>query len=78
MAGKSHRDSAAWQKAMQLTVAIYAATRRFPKEEQFGLTNQLRRASVSSASNIAEGRGRTTRGSSLSFSEWLVDLRWKS
>ena len=61
------RDSIAWQKAMELSVAIYAATRAFPKEEIFGLTNQMRRAAVSVPSNIAEGKGRLTTGEFLHF-----------
>ena len=51
-------DLIVWQKAIELTVCIYKLTRRFPKEEICGLTSQMRRASVSVASNIAEGRGR--------------------
>jgi four helix bundle protein len=47
---------------MEMTVAVYALTRDFPKEETFGLTSQTRRASVSVASNIAVGRGRLTAG----------------
>jgi len=50
MAVQSFRESIAWQKAMDLSVAVYDVTRVFPKEEMFGLTNQLRRASVSVAS----------------------------
>jgi four helix bundle protein len=60
MAVQSFRDSIAWQKAMELSTAVYGATRTFPREEMFGLTSQLRRASVSIASNIAEGQGRLT------------------
>ena len=45
---------------MDLVVEIYRATEPFPKSETFGLTNQLRRASVSISSNIAEGQGRST------------------
>ncbi len=52
---------------MQLTVAIYEFTAKFPSSEQFGLTNQLRRASVSIASNIAEGYGRATTGEYIQF-----------
>ncbi|HEV2577602.1 MAG TPA: four helix bundle protein [Acidobacteriaceae bacterium] len=64
---KSFRDSIAWQRAMDLSTTIYAATSTFPKEEMFGLTNQLRRASVSVASNIAEGQGRLTSGEFMHF-----------
>ena len=52
---------------MDLSTAVYAATSAFPKEELFGLTNQLRRASVSIASNIAEGQGRLTSGEFMHF-----------
>ncbi len=52
------RELVVWQKAVDLTVCIYALTRCFPKDEAFGLTSQMRRASLSIASNIAEGRGR--------------------
>jgi four helix bundle protein len=56
--GKSYRDLIAWQKAMTLVTDIYDATRTFPREEVYGLTNQLRRAAVSVPSNIAEGQAR--------------------
>ncbi len=46
---------------MQLSVAIYQVTRAFPRDEIYGLTNQLRRAGVSVPSNIAEGYGRLSR-----------------
>jgi len=55
---KSHRDLIAWQKAMDLTVAIYEATKAFPRDELYGLTSQTRRSSASIAANIAEGQGR--------------------
>ena len=67
MAVQSFRDTIAWQKAMDLSVAVYDVTRVFPKEEMFGLTSQLRRASVSVASNIAEGQGRATSGEFIHF-----------
>ncbi len=51
-------DLIVWNRAVELTVSIYKLTRHFPKEEVFGLTSQMRRASVSVASDIAEGRGR--------------------
>jgi len=56
-----------WQKGMQLTSAIYAATRTFPRDEQFGLTSQLRRCAVSVPSNIAEGHSRNQHGEFLRF-----------
>lgn len=52
------RDLLVWQRAIELTVCIYKLPRGFPKDELYGLTSQMRRASVSIASNIAEGRGR--------------------
>src|SRR6185437_5028601 len=52
------RDLTVWERAIDLTVAIDRLTQKFPKEEAFGLVSQLRRAAVSVASNIAEGRGR--------------------
>lgn len=57
---ESYRDLIVWQKSMSLAQVVYTATRAFPKEDQFGLTNQLRRAVVSVPSNIAEGNGRGT------------------
>jgi four helix bundle protein len=65
--GALYRDSIAWQKAMELTALIYQVTRGFPPEERFGLTNQLRRASVSVPSNIAEGKGRISTGELVQF-----------
>jgi four helix bundle protein len=63
----SYRNSVAWQKGMLLASLIYKATQRFPSEERFGLTNQLRRAGVSVPSNIAEGKGRLTTGELMHF-----------
>ena len=50
----------AWREAIALAGEVYDATREFPREEQFGLTSQLRRAAVSISSNIAEGTGRAS------------------
>ena len=49
-----------WEKAHALTLAVYIATRTFPKEELYGLTSQLRRATSSIPANIAEGCGRNS------------------
>ncbi len=65
--GDSFKDLVVWQRAVQMTVAIYKLTSSFPASEQFGLTSQLRRASVSVASNIAEGYGRSTSGEYIQF-----------
>ncbi|HYD34933.1 MAG TPA: four helix bundle protein [Vitreimonas sp.] len=56
---KSYKDLIVWQKSMQLCFDIYAVTNVYPRTEMFGLTSQMRRASVSVASNIAEGCGRS-------------------
>lgn len=56
--GGTYQDLKAWQVAMDLVIDVYRNTAEFPREERFGLTSQLRRAAVSVASNIAEGKGR--------------------
>lgn len=56
-----------WQEAMQLVKAIYKVTRAFPREERFGLVDQLRRAAVSIPANIAEGKGRYHQKEFLQF-----------
>ena len=58
MAVKSYQDLETWQTAMDLVAEVYRVTKLFPKDEIYGLTNQLRRAAVSVPSNIAEGQGR--------------------
>jgi four helix bundle protein len=63
----SYRDLVAWQKSVELVTDIYAATSKFPSEEAFGLTSQLRRCAVSVPSNIAEGQGRATKGEFIQF-----------
>lgn len=57
----SYKDLIVWQRAMELVEEIYTLTNEFPKEETFGLVNQMRRATVSIPSNIAEGRTRSYR-----------------
>ena len=55
---KSFRDLIAWQKAIEMVDVTYKLTSKFPREELFGLTSQMRRSAVSVPSNIAEGYGR--------------------
>lgn len=57
---QSFEDLDAWQEAMNLVAEVYTLTKNFPKEEVFGLTSQLKRASTSIVANIAEGFGRFT------------------
>lgn len=58
---RKHHDPKAWQFAMQLVQQVYVSTASFPREEQFNLTSQMRRAAVSVPSNIAEGAARMTK-----------------
>ncbi len=69
---KSYRDLIVWQKAMALTRQVYRLTENLPKREAYGLTDQMRRAAVSVASNIAEGYGRL---SDLQFRQFLGNAR---
>ena len=57
---KNYKELKVWQKSYQLCLKIYKITKRFPNEERYGLTSQIRRAAVSVPSNIAEGYGRKT------------------
>lgn len=61
----SYRDLEVWQAAMDLVEEVYRVTVGFPDDEKFGLISQMRRASVSIPSNIAEGYGRRDRGDYL-------------
>lgn len=67
MAVQSYRELVAWQKAMDLTAEVYQVTKTFPHDELYGITSQLRRASVSIPANIAEGQGRQTTGEFRQF-----------
>jgi len=57
---KDFRQLKVWEKSHQLALAVYKATKDFPKEELYGLTSQIRRSSMSIPTNIAEGCGRNT------------------
>lgn len=64
---RDHRKLRAFELADELAVAVYKQTAAFPREEQFGLTSQLRRAAVSAASNIVEGCGRDSLADYIRF-----------
>ena len=64
---QSYRDLRVWQAGMQLAEDCYRLTSRFPKEELFGMTSQIRRAAASIPANIAEGNGRENRGEYIQF-----------
>lgn len=64
---ESFRDLIVWQRAMDVADGVYRLTRGYPRDEQFGLTSQTRRAAVSVAANIAEGHGRGTRAAYAGF-----------
>jgi len=55
---KSYKDIKIWQKSYRLCLKIYKAIQKFPKNEVYGLTSQMRRAALSIPSNVAEGYGR--------------------
>src|SRR5262245_40542062 len=64
---RSYRDLIVWQDSMDFVVSIYRVTSRFPREERYSLVDQLRRASVSVPSNIAEGHGRSRTGDYMRY-----------
>ncbi len=65
--GKSFHDLRVWQHAMDLVVQVYKASEGFPRAEIYGLTSQMRRASVSVPSNVAEGQARQSQKEFLRF-----------
>ena len=69
---KSYRDLDVWQKSMDFVEDVYKALSNFPKEERFGICDQIRRAAVSIPSNIAEGFGRD---SDTDFAHFLTIAR---
>ncbi len=64
---ETYRDLLVWQRAVDLTVNVYALTATLPRHEAFGLTSQMQRAAVSIASNIAEGNARDSTRDYLRF-----------
>lgn len=64
---KPHKRLDAWKLAMELVGRVYTLTNRFPSEERYGLTDQMRRAAVSVPCNIAEGAARQTRKEFVNF-----------
>ncbi|MBN8809600.1 MAG: four helix bundle protein [Sphingomonas sp.] len=64
---ESFRDLIVWQRAMAMAEGVYRLTSEYPRDEQFGLVSQTRRAAVSVAANIAEGHGRGTRAAYAGF-----------
>lgn len=68
---KTFSDLRVWNESHKLVIMIYKVSQKFPKEEQFGLTNQIRRAAVSITSNIAEGFGRKSMKDKVHFLTYL-------
>lgn len=64
---QGYRELIVWQKSKQLAISIYELTEKFPREEIYGITSQMRRCAISIPSNIAEGRMRGTKKDFLSF-----------
>ncbi len=69
---KSYKELEVWQKRIGLAIEIYKLTKKFPSEEKYGLTSQLRRSAISVPSNIAEGWGR---GSTKEYIHFLLTAR---
>jgi four helix bundle protein len=64
---RSYRDLRVWQSAMKLVTEVYQASKRFPRDEVYALTSQIRRCAVSIPSNIAEGYGRNSTSDYVRF-----------
>ena len=64
---KTYRDLVVWQKSMALVTEVYEISKKFPKEELYGLTSQIRRCAISLPSNIAEGYGRSSTNDYIHF-----------
>lgn len=64
---KGYQNLNVWKESHQLVILVYKATQKFPKEELFGLTSQLRRAAVSVVANLVEGYARSSKKELLQF-----------
>ena len=64
---KTYRDLVVWQKSMVLVTEVYEISKKFPKDELYGLTSQIRRCAISLPSNIAEGYGRNSTNDYIHF-----------
>ncbi len=64
----TYKDLTVWQKSVELVLEVYKLTEKFPREEIYGITSQIQRASVSIPSNIAEGK---MRGGNIEFKRFL-------
>ncbi|MEZ4671771.1 MAG: four helix bundle protein [Anaerolineae bacterium] len=62
-----YKTLAVWRKSYALILSVYGATKNFPKDEQYGLTSQMRRAVISISANIAEGSGRGSNADYVRF-----------
>lgn len=67
MLEKPHKKLDVWKKSLELVKQVYAATKAFPQSEVYGLTNQIRRVTISIPSNIAEGAARQTKKEFIQF-----------
>jgi len=63
----TYEDLTVWRRAMDLVLEVYRCTVSFPRQEIYGLTSQMRRSAISVPSNIAEGKGRSSRRELLQF-----------
>lgn len=64
---KTHKDLKIWKRGLELVTDIYKLTKKFPKEEMYGLSSQMRRAAISYPSNIAEGAARSSKSEYIRF-----------
>lgn len=69
---RSYKDLIVWQKSIQIITHIYSVTKKFPKDEIYGLISQIRRASVSIAANISEWQSRNSVGEFIQFL-WIAE-----